>query len=83
MAKFLGLAEQSVHIVPYAPPHGGFRHHHLCLNDTRFADQAFEQECGGPGRLDRFREEQAKSGKRLKVSPFPESNSILADVVAL
>jgi hypothetical protein len=44
MAKFLGLAEQSVHIVPYAPPHGGFRHHHLCLNDTRFADQAFEQE---------------------------------------
>jgi hypothetical protein len=38
--------------------------------------------CGGPGRLDRFREEQAKAGSRLKVSPFPESKSIL-DVAAV
>ena len=39
--------------------------------------------CGGLGRLDRFREEQAKAGCRLKVSPFPESNSILDVAVAL
>ncbi|HEY4042064.1 MAG TPA: hypothetical protein VGM32_09505, partial [Rhodopila sp.] len=39
--------------------------------------------CGGPGRLDRFREEQAKAGSRLKVSSFPETNSILAVAAVL
>jgi hypothetical protein len=33
-------------------------------------------------RLDKFREEQAKAGCRWKVSPFPESNSILDVAVA-
>jgi alkylation response protein AidB-like acyl-CoA dehydrogenase len=39
-------------------------------------------DCGGPDRLDRSREEQAKAGCRLKVSPFPESNSVLDVAVA-
>ena len=51
--------------------------------DAVVAAEGNRGECGGAGRLDRFREEQAKAGSRLKVSPFPESNSILAGVVAL